>query len=64
LTEQGANYCTDGLAMAEAEAAEIQAASDVGKDCSVDFFTWTLDRAGQITTKSVATMHGSQLILK
>ena len=61
LLKQSADYCVDGLAMAEA--GEILAGTNVKSDCSVDFFTWTPDKDGNLTVKNVATAQGGQLVL-
>jgi hypothetical protein len=64
LLKQSADYCVDGLAMAEAEAGEILAGTNAKTDCSVDFFTWTTNKSGNLTVKDVATAQGGQLLLK
>ncbi|HEY6348200.1 MAG TPA: hypothetical protein VI636_02200 [Candidatus Angelobacter sp.] len=64
LQSQGLSYCVDGFGMAEAEAGETLASGNMGKDCSVDFFTWTTDKTGKIVSKDVATFESGQIILK
>jgi hypothetical protein len=64
LVSQGVSYCVNGLALAEAEAGEALAGVNAGKDCSVSFFTWTMDQAGNQKHKSVATEEGGRLTLK
>ncbi len=64
LLEQALGYCVDGLGMSEAEAGEVLASMNMGKDCSVDFFTWTVDKTGKLQPKELATEEGGQLILK
>lgn len=64
LVSQGVSYCVDGFGLAEAEAGEPLAAANAGRDCSVNFFTWTTNQAGNITRKDVATEDGGRLVLK
>jgi hypothetical protein len=64
LLEQSLNYCVSGLSMAEAEAGEMIAATNIKADCAVHFFTWTTDKAGRIASKDIAIFQGGQLLLK
>jgi len=64
LSKQGTDYCVDGLMMAEAEMGEVLAARNVGTDCSIEFVTWTTNKAGELAPKDVAVMEKGQLILK
>ena len=64
LLKHGTDYCVDGLMLAEAEAGEMLAASNVKTDCSVHFFTWTTAKDGSLTTKDIAVAEGGQLIMK
>ena len=63
LVYQGINHFVQGLGLAEAEAGEVLAAANAGKDCSVNFFTLTI-QADNLTRKEVATEEGGKLILK
>jgi hypothetical protein len=71
LPEQAGNYCVMGFMLAYGDAggaallaAAMAAPTGAPTDCSVRFFTWDLDKAGQITVKDVATFEGGRLILK
>ena len=64
LVNQGVSYCVQGLGLAEAEAGAVLAAANIEKDCSVSFFTLTIDQAGDVKRKEVATEEGGRVILK
>jgi len=64
LLDHALNYCVDGFGMSEAEAGEVMASVNMGKDCTVEFFTLTLDKTGKVTPKDLATEESGQLILK
>ena len=64
LLQQGASYCVDGLAMAEGEANEVLAAMNIGDDCSVEFFTVTVDKTGHLTKEDIATEEHGYVVIK
>ncbi len=71
LSKEATEYCVDGLLMAIAELPDgamyvsMAGPSTPPKSfCEVDFFTWEINKKGDLGTKDVATFEDGELRLK
>jgi len=50
--------------MAEGEANEVLASLRIADDCSAEFFTVTIGKAGKLERKDIGTAERNQVVLK